>query len=677
LFLVLYFGRIQEWLFVLLQEFSIMKQHLLKKSLGLFVIALILTACNVPFGIGAGETPSPAPVTPTDPAETPSLPGVSELEPKYLTICLGQEPNTLYPYGRPNPAARSVLAAIYDGPVDVFLDGYQPVILEAIPSLSNGDAEIVPVKATRGDLIVNTSDEVVLLDAGAEYYPAGCNDPACAQRYSGTGEVELDQMVVTFRIKPDILWSDGQPLTAQDTIFAHRIDSDAATSGSKYLVDRTQTYETVDELTVQWWGRPGYLDPTYADNFWSPLPFHAWGGFSAADLAQAEAESRPPLGWGAYTFENWTRGESIRLRKNPNYFRAEEGLPAFEILTFRFVTDRESGLAALVSGECDLLDSSLRLESQVELLFEMEGRQALKVAVSETPIIERLDFGIRPAAYDDGIGLTDRPNLFGDVRTRQAIAFCLDRQRVADEVLSGLTYAPAAFIFPAHPAYSSAVANYPFDPNQGIALLEQAGWLDHDRDPSTPRISSGAVGVPDGVPLLLTYQTGEAIQRRQTADILLGSLRECGIGVEIRHISTSAFYAPGPDGPLFGRQFDLAVYAVGFSGPEPACYAYTEAETPNAGNNWVGLNVMGYRNSDFDALCQKARRVLPDQPQYNATYQQLQSIFANDLPSIPLYARLKLAVSRIDLCNFNLTPNVLFELWNLEEFDIGPACRPT
>ncbi len=650
-----------------------MKQHLLRKYLGLLFTALLFTACNVP--AGNLETPTSAPATATNPVETPSLPDASQLEPKYFTICLGQEPNTLYPYGNPNPAARSVMAALYDGPVDVFLDGYQPVILETIPSLENGDAQIVPVKATRGDLVVNTDDEVVLLDAGVNFFPVGCNDPACAQRYSGSGDIEMDQLVVTFRIQPEIRWSDGHPLTAQDTIFAHRIASNSETPASKYLVDRTQTYEEVDEVTVQWWGRPGFLDPTFADNFWSPLPFHAWGGFSAADLARAEVESRPPLGWGAFVFESWTRGESIRLRKNPNYFRAEDGFPAFDVLTFRFLHDTESGISALASGECDLLDSSLRLESQVELLLELENSKTAKVAIAPTNIMERLDFGITPVSYDNGIGIEDRPNLLGDVRTRQAIAYCLDRQRVVDEVLSGLTYVPETFVPNAHPTYSAQANNYPFDPNTGIDLLEDAGWVDADKDPATPRTSSGALGLPDGVALSLSYQTTEALQRRQTAEILSESLRECGIGIEVKYVPVNDFYAPGPDGPLFGRQFDLGVYAVGASGLEPNCVGYQESEIPSASNNWLGLNVIGYKNPDFDALCQKARRTLPGQPTYQGAYASLQSIFANDLPSIPLYARLKVAVSRPDMCNFELTPNILQDLWNVEELDYDPACR--
>jgi peptide/nickel transport system substrate-binding protein len=83
---------------------------------------------------------------------------------------------------------------------------------------------------------------------------------------------------------------------------------------------------------------------------------------------------------------------------------------------------------------------------------------------------------------------------------------------------------------------------------------------------------------------------------------------------------------------------------------------------------------MGYRNPDFDTLCQKAQRVLPGESNYSSNYSQLQTIFANDLPSIPLYARLRVAAARPDLCNFSLTPNALFDLWNLEEWDTSPAC---
>ena len=177
-----------------------MKSFFIKTGLGFFLLLMVfLGACNAP--IPTANTPQPEP-TALQPSASPTPIEEEPSQVEYLTICLGQEPNTLYPYGDPNPAARSVLAALYDGPVDVFLDGYQPVIIEAIPSLQNGDTQIVPVTVQRGDLVLDINDNVVLLDAGVSVFPAGCNDQACVQRYSGTGEIEMDQLVVTFRIKP-------------------------------------------------------------------------------------------------------------------------------------------------------------------------------------------------------------------------------------------------------------------------------------------------------------------------------------------------------------------------------------------------------------------------------------------------------------------------------------------
>ena len=105
-------------------------------------------------GVSLGNTPTPAP--------------------RSLNVCLGSEPNTLYPYGSPNSAARSVLSAIYDGPIDIVEYGYEPSILEKIPNINDGDAQVssIPVKA--GDQVVDVSGNLVLLAAGTKVRPSSC-----------------------------------------------------------------------------------------------------------------------------------------------------------------------------------------------------------------------------------------------------------------------------------------------------------------------------------------------------------------------------------------------------------------------------------------------------------------------------------------------------------------------
>src|SRR5688572_14936620 len=106
-------------------------------ALGFLVFTMLLSAC----ASTGGETPTSTEPTESGSAETTPTPGA----PRALTVCLGQEPNSLYPFANLNSAARSVLSAVYDGPIDVFSNGYQPVILESIPSLKNGDMQVTAV----------------------------------------------------------------------------------------------------------------------------------------------------------------------------------------------------------------------------------------------------------------------------------------------------------------------------------------------------------------------------------------------------------------------------------------------------------------------------------------------------------------------------------------------------
>jgi peptide/nickel transport system substrate-binding protein len=591
---------------------------------------------------------------------------------------LGQEPNTLYPLGQPNSAARAVLGAIYDGPVDVFANGYQPVILTQIPSLENGDAQLVPITVQRGDRVQDWQGNLVFLDIGTTVLPAGCSDDACAVKYEG-GDFQMDQLIVTFRILPNLLWADGEPLTAEDSLYAYQLATDSATPSDKYLTDHTASYEALDEKTTQWWGLPGFIDPTYADNFFPPLPHHAWAwrNLSPAQLASASLEERPLLGWGAYSLAEWEPGKYIRLEKNPLYFRADLGLPVFNTLLFRFYADAPAAIGALVAGQCDILDPSLRLEGEIDLLTELERNDQVRLLTSSTSIMERLDFGLAPASYDDGynLALGDRPNLFADARTRQAIAYCLDRPGVTQQVLAGLASVPHTYVSPDHPLFNPDAAQYPYDPNAGIALLEELGWQDTDQNPATPRLAVTVANIPAGTPLSLQYVTTSAVQRRQAAQILTQSLAQCGVQVNLTHLSQDELYAAGPDGILFGRKFDLAEYAVAVSGAEPACALLQTENIPSAENRWIGMNVSAYQNADFDALCRQANRTLPDQAEHAEAYRRSQQIFANDLPFIPLYMRIKAAVSRPDMCNFNLNAYTLNDLWNIEELDYAETCR--
>jgi peptide/nickel transport system substrate-binding protein len=245
-----------------------------------------------------------------------------------------------------------------------------------------------------------------------------------------------------------------------------------------------------------------------------------------------------------------------------------------------------------------------------------------------------------------------------------------------DTVLYGLTTVPNSYVPADHPLYNPDVKPYPFDVTAASQLLEQAGWRDQDNDPGTPRQARGIADIPAGTPLVLDYWTTGAAQRRQVSEILAGSLAQCGIQVNLQYYDPTELYAQGPDGPLFGRKFDLAEFAMGSTGMEPPCEWFTSAEVPSAANHWVGANISGYTSAAYDEACLAAKGSLPGEPAYATGYHDSQAISSEELPIVPLYWRLKVAASRLDFCNFSLDPSAASDLWNLEAFDDGEACAP-
>ena len=633
----------------------------------LLTISFILPACapqvtEIPV-IPETQTPTPVLASRTP---TPA--------PRSLTVCLGAEPNTLYPYGNPNSAARSVLSAIYDGPIDIVEYGYEPILLEKIPNINDGDAQVSSIPVQAGDQVVDASGNVVLLTTGIKVRPSSCRSDDCVITYDGTSTLQMDQLVVTFTMLDKLMWSDGEPLTASDSVYSFQLASANATPVSKFLIDRTQTYEAADDVTIQWWGKPGFIDPDYYTNFWMPLPEHAWSEFTPTDLLTVDVSSKMPLGWGSYILQEWKTGESLHFIKNLNYFRADSDLPKFDELTFLIYPDPNAAITALVDGKCDVLDPSVRLDGQVALLQQMQTDGQAKLVTAQTNTMEWLGIGITPASYANGISdKQDRPDLFGDQRMRQALALCLDRQKVVDTVLFGLSRVPDSYLPADHPLHNGNIQTYEFNPASGNEILEQIGWLDHDKDPTTPRQSLGVTNVPIGTPLILNYITSSATQRRQVAEIFTQSLAECGIGLNATFVNASDLYLPGPVGPLFGRQFDLAEYAIGVNSLEPQCSWFTTAQIPTADNNWIGTNISGYKDPAFDTACQQALQSLPEDSTYTS-HQQAQSIFASELPSIPLYLRLKVAATRPDFCGLTLDPSSTYALNDIESFDYGDTC---
>jgi peptide/nickel transport system substrate-binding protein len=628
------------------------------------MICLVLAACTAipaatpsPAIVPATATPHPTATATAIPSPTPTP------KPRVLSICLGAEPDSLYLYADDSRAARVVRAALYDGPIDTVGYGYRPVILQKLPSLADGDAALATVSVEAGALVVNAHGDVVKLATGTRVRPAGCRAAECAVTFEGQ-PVTMDQLQATFVLKPELRWSDGTPLTAQDSVFSFNLARDTDTPNWKWLELRTSSYAAPNNATVVWTGLPGFLDPAYTTAFWTPLPAHAWSGYKPTEMPAQKTVSRTPLSYGPYMIEAWEPGQSIRLRPNPYYFRAAEGLPYFETLTFRFISNpsAETALDALAQGRCDVLSLDLYLERDLERLHTLETSGKGQRYTAGGPIWEHLTFNADPPPD------YEHPAFFQDVRTRRAVAHCLNRQAIIEQATGGLGNGSDAYLPPEHPLYAAgAVIPHPYAPPEGQALLEDVGWRDMDGD--GVREAHNIPGFFDGAQFRIRYSTTTADMHAQIGALVAADLAACGIAVEVEQLEPATFFKDGAGMPLYGRHFDLAGFSW-LTDVQPPCSLYLSTQISSETNQWSGQNFGGYNNPLYDALCEQALNALPGEPAHITAHSEAQHLFSADLPALPLFFRPGIYAARPDLRGF--APDAIaVETWNVEEWGIG------
>jgi peptide/nickel transport system substrate-binding protein len=269
--------------------------------------------------------------------------------------------------------------------------------------------------------------------------------------------------------------------------------------------------------------------------------------------------------------------------------------------------------------------------------------------------------------------------LFAQPQVRQAIAMCIDRQKLASELMAGQSSILDAYLPVWHSQHASDLPQYSYDPQAAANLLQNAGWLDADGDGSTPRTALGVPGVSDGTPFEFTYLVSADAERQAAAQMIQTMLAGCGLKANLDFQEPAVYLAEGPTGPVFGRDFDMAQFALPVLSM-PACQLFTSQEIPGPyptfPKGWGGMNVAGYRNPAYDQACQSALTSIPGTDSYQQAYSQSQLIFAQELPVLPLYTRFKVVVSRPELCFFTLEQAYHEPFWNLENLDKGDHCRP-
>ncbi|MEM7330762.1 MAG: ABC transporter substrate-binding protein [Chloroflexota bacterium] len=606
-------------------------------------------------------------VTETETVFVTPTPEPEPERPKDLIICMAQEPASTYWYGPNMLAATAVQVALFESNITSFSYDWQARGIEKLPSLSDGDAVLVTVEVNAGDAVVDSAGNPAILEDGVEIMNA--NGEAVV--FDGTA-VSMQQIVANFTLKQRF-WSDGNPVQASDSVYSFNLNADPDTPAGKFLTDRTQNYAATGDLTLEWTGLPGFMDPTYFTNVWQPLPEHAWEGLSAAELLEAEVSSRLPIGDGPFQIDEWIAGDSIILSPNPHYYRADEGFPLLDSVTYRFIQDTNQLVAQLIAGACDIGTQDGLDATQSPFLIEAESNGLLVPYFQTGTVFEHIDFGINSYGdFGDDIG---RPDWFEDVRVRQAMTMCTDRQSMVDNILFGRSEVIHTYIPTVHPLYpTDGVTEFPYDVDGALALLAEAGYEDSDGD-GFLEYPGGPNGEFAGEPFKVSLGTTTGNEmRQQLTQIFKENMLDCGIDIELYYLPASEWFADGPDGPLFGRRYDLGEFAW-ISGPQPSCNLYLSTNTTGPDDEglggWGNVGNTGWVNEDFDAACLTALGSLRGTPEYEEAHKEALRIFSEEVPVIPAFLRLIVAAAGPDVEGFSVDPTGGTELQNIYMFDLN------
>lgn len=594
--------------------------------------------------------------------------------PKTLTICLGYEPESLYLYSAKTQAAWGVLEAIYDGPIDIRNYQPDPVILTTLPSFNNSDARLIPVSVNGGDEVVDIHGNPIILKEGEEVFPHGCTEMACGIHWDGKSSLEMDQIKAIFRLKSGIRWSDGQKVSAEDSVFSFKIASDPDTPNDKRTVQQTSSYTNKDGLTVEWTGKPGLLTQSLENYFWIPLPRHALGKYSARELRTLQAANKKPIGWGPYILDDWQPGQFISFKKNPYYFRANEGLPKFDRLVYKFINKQgDTNLMAVRKAECDF-------SNQTTLMLDQADRLELFLRYYRIPE-NKAFFGLGPdieyLIFNTRVSGSKSTSIMADLRLRQAVSYCTDLAGIMKSQFVKLFNAPISFLTENNPFYQKGLRSYEVENGveQGMAILNELGWKAKDRNANTFRMAENITGIENGTPLTIRYLADETSWRKTFSDLIIASLKKCGFEVKESILSTRDFLSA--EGQFWKGDFDLAEFAWA-SGRISPCFLFSSAAQKYLDKPFGSpdLNVGGYANPEFDQLCMTSLQSLVDDRTQAEIQSKLQTIFNQDLPALPIFTYFTADFARPDFCVYANDISARSDLRDIELMDFGNQCPP-
>lgn len=422
-------------------------------------------------------------------------------------------------------------------------------------------------------------------------------------------EISRNELDITFRLRRDIRFVDGRPLTARDVKFSFELYLDPENptpySDPYTLVKR---FDLIDDYTF----RVRYETPfARALESWaaiSILPRHVLTGLRGPALADSRFAREQPIGSGPYvlrTPEDWVPGQRLTFWRNPDYF---EGTVWVERQIIRVIPDTQTQFLELKSGGLDTMGLT-----PTQFKFQT-GTEEFRAN------FEKFQYYGNGYTY---LGFNLRDPRFGDKRVRQAFAYAIDQDEIIRGVLLGYGVPLSAPVSPGHWVYNPNVTRYDYNPGKALELLEQAGFR---RDASGRQVK-------DGKPFRFEIITNQGNQQRlRTGEIIQRRLAEIGVEVRVRPIEWAVFIKDF----IQPAKYEATILGWGMP-PDPDQYEIWHSSQIDK-----GLNRQAYRNAEVDRLLVEGRSTF-DREKRKTAYWKFQEIMAEEQPYVFLYVPESLA----------------------------------
>jgi peptide/nickel transport system substrate-binding protein len=418
--------------------------------------------------------------------------------------------------------------------------------------------------------------------------------------------ISKDGKVYNFSIRGNAVWHDGQPVTSQDVIFtveSMRADSLPLPEDLKALWKQVEL-NSLDDKTLQF-RLPEPFAPFLDYLTFGILPKHLLGNTPPADLANSQFNLRP-LGCGPYRFDHLTaeggQVDSVVLSANEDYYA---GRPFIDQVVFRYYPDSLTALAAYQQE--DVLGIS---QITTDILEPALSETGLNLYTGRLPNLTLIYLNL---------GKAELP-FFQEPAIRRALLMGLNRQRMIDRLMNGQGVIADGPIFPATWAYYENIERVPYDYENALKMIKEAGY--------TIPAEGGDVRTKEGVALAFDLAYADDGINGSLAESIQQDWAKLGIKVNLKALPfdelLSAYLEP--------RTYQAALVTLNLTRtPDPDPYPFWDQAQISGGQNYAQWN--DRQASEF----LEQARITADIGERAKAYRNFQVRFSKDLPALPLF----------------------------------------